>query len=200
MSFSFNEMIALQDVRVCEHSTTKEITPTKFYALSSYVLISLGVYVIALLFSKVTLSAFGARASDLIIQANLAIFILIGLAVLFFPWLKMQKYRIKIMGENTHLFRYQEAVVVLFGILFANIALMFLAHSIAQYEQIIYLQTVNAEVLSFMQSSYAFHMPTMGDVVISASYGLVLLGIKTVVFFRVAGRFVQNKRFRNAVR
>ncbi len=33
MSLSFAEMIALQDVRVCEHQTIKEITPTRFYAV-----------------------------------------------------------------------------------------------------------------------------------------------------------------------
>ncbi|MEH6472701.1 MAG: hypothetical protein V7752_15765 [Halopseudomonas sp.] len=200
MNFSMTEMIALQDVRVCERTAVKEITPTKFYALSSCMLASFGVYLITLLFSRVSLSASGLRTSDLVIQANFAIFILIALAVLVFPWMKMQRYQIRIKGENTRLFHYQEAIVVMFGILFVNIPLMFLAHSVAMYEMIAHAQTLNAEVLSYMQSSYFFHMPTLEDVLVCGLFGAVLLVIKVWVFMRVARRFIQNKRFRNVVR
>lgn len=199
MGFSFTEMIALQDVRVCEQTAAKEITPTKFYALLSSVLISLGVYVITLLFSKVTTSALGLATADLLIQVNLAIFIFLALAILFFPWMKMQRYRIKIMGEQTQVFQFQEAIVALFGILFVNIPIMFLAHAVALQQKIVYLETLNPEVLSYIQSSYAFQAPTLQDVVVCALFGVVLLVVKVMVFLRVARRFVQNKRYRNAV-
>ena len=202
MNFSLSEMIALQDVTTSDHddASIKQITPTKFYVISSCILTCLGVYGIAALFAHLAHSAFNLRTADLIIQANYFIFIAIALALVVSPWLKMQRYQVKIRGDETQLFHYQESIVLLFGILFANIPLMFLAHAVAMYEQIAYMQTLNSEVLDFMQSSFFFHMPTVEGVWSCAIFGVVLGMVKTWVFLRVARRFIHNKRFRSAVR
>lgn len=202
MNFSLSEMIALQDVTVSggEDKSIKDVTPTKFYALSSCVLICFGLYWIASLFSSLAASVFNLRTAELIIQANFVIFILFAVALLFSPWLKMSRYQVRIRGDATQLFHYQEATVVLFGILFANIPLLFLTKAVALYEQLSYIQTVSDEVLSYMTTSYFFQMPTQADVMMTGLFGAVLLVIKTWVFFRVAQRFIHNKRFREAAR
>ncbi len=202
MNFSISEMIALQDVTVTQQRNVsiKEITPTKFYALSSCVFASIGVYWIASLFAKLASGSFNLRTADLIIQTNFIIFILIALAVLVSPWLKLQRYRVRINGDTTQLFHYQEVMVVLSGILFANIPLLFLANAVSMFEQISQMESLSAEVLSYMESSYFYHQLTMSDVLVCGSFGVVLLVIKSWVFTRVARRFVQNKRFRAAVR
>lgn len=198
MNFSFTEMIALQDVRAShqQNGTVKEITPTKFYALSSCVFTCAGVYGIASLFSELAAGSFNLRTAELIIQANYIIFILVALAVLLSPWMKMQRYRVQVRGDETQLFHYQEAIVVVFGILFANIPLLFLANAVSMFEQMSYIESLDPKVLSFMQSSYFFHQPSSADVLLCGGFGLALLVIKSWVFTRVARRFVQNKRFR----
>jgi hypothetical protein len=195
-------MIALQDVRGSdgEDKTIRDVTPTKFYALSSMVLICFGVYWIASLFSSLASSVFNLRTSELIIQANFIIFILFSLALLFSPWLKMTRYQVHVRGNVALLFHYQEATVVLFGILFANIPLLFLANAFTMYEQIGHIQTLNAEVLSYMASSYFYKIPVLNDVIACGLFGAALLVIKIWVFSRVARRFIHNKRFRQAVR
>lgn len=202
MNFSIGEMVALQDVTVSSgpDGSVKDVTPTKFYVLSSCVLICFGVYWVASLFSSLASSSFNIRTSELIIQANFAIFVLFSLALLFSPWLKMDRYQVHIRGDVGSLFHYQEAAVVLFGILFANIPLLFLANAVSLYEQVNHIESLNAEVLSYMSSSYFYRVPTMGDVMICGLFGAVLLVIKTWVFFRVARRFIHNKRFRAAAR
>ncbi|MEH6822575.1 MAG: hypothetical protein V7629_01540 [Motiliproteus sp.] len=90
--------------------------------------------------------------------------------------------------------------MAIFGVLFANVPIMFLAHAVALHDRMAYLQTVSAEVLGYMQSSYAFQMPTLHDVAVCALFGIALLVIKVMVFLQVARRFVQNKRYRHVVR
>jgi hypothetical protein len=200
MNFSLGEMVALQDVTVRDgpDGSIKDVSPTKFYALSSCVLICFGVYWIATLFSSLASSSFNLRTSELIIQANFAIFVLISLALLFSPWLKMSRYQVHIRGDVSSLFHYQEATVLLFGILFANIPLLFLAKAVSMYEQVTYIQTLNPQVLSYMSSSYFYQVPSLADVMICGLFGAALLVIKTWVFVRVARRFIHNKRFRAA--
>lgn len=77
---------------------------------------------------------------------------------------------------------------------------MLVAHAIALHERIAYLQSLSAEVLNDVRSSYAIQIPALHDVVVCALFGIVLLIIKVMFFLLEAQRFVQNKRYRNAVR
>lgn len=201
MNGSLREMVALQDVRLSSVSgmTVKEVVPTRFYAVTSGLIVAAGTYVVASIFSTVATSAFDLRTADLVIQTNFIAFVLVSLGLMLAPFIKMQRFQIRVGSDDTRLFHYQEALVVLAGMLFLNIPLLFLAHSVALYEAMIHFATLSEEARFYLSSAMPFQtLPEAGDVAVCAGFGLVLVGVKGWVFKRVAKRFLQGRRFRAA--
>ncbi|WP_207061119.1 hypothetical protein [Motiliproteus sp. SC1-56] len=202
MNGNLRDFFALQDV--CrgpgdEGSPFKAVAPTRFYALSSALLVAAGTYLLAVIFSSVAASVFDLRTAELIVQVNFVAFWVVTLAILIAPFFHLQRYRVKVQGRVGRLFHYQEAMVILAGMLFLNIPLMFLAHALSLYESLGHFTALGDEARRYLSSAMPFYaLPTIKDVVVCAGFGGVLLVIKGWVFKRVAKRFIQDKRFRAA--